>query len=348
MPCRHANRGRRSDRGIDDRNFRRTALAIGGPEALSALVERNGDGVPAGGPPTDRGGHQHAWGVEAGSYHLLLALDYRMETVDPAARARIERALSSLEAVFGWGPGGVAFALGYSPAYVRRYDVDPPAVVRQALGVESGTASTVSDGGGTDDSDPDASLHLASDDASVLLAAEAALWGESVPAVELDATVEGVLSRPREPPARRAAVAREGWTAPDGSPVVEGRNGRSVGVVRQIRPERAATARDAGDSSGCPVHGNGGDDRDGDGDGERNGNGNGDGGWPDTTTREASGGPLLGLRPDGPRRIELELTALSGDADGQESRTERYLVPPLSERSLPWSRNRDGYTVGHN
>ncbi|WP_435345907.1 DUF7405 family protein [Haloarchaeobius sp. HRN-SO-5] len=227
-------------RGLSRRSLVRAALAIGGASALAACqdVERAQDDSSADETTTDppdfpRGVEdrsvlpdgQHVWddylvnsvhGTTTQSQHqLLLGLAY-VGSIPPteAERAQVERALAGLERAFQWGSGldtsgsvndGLLFMLGYAPRYLDRVDVDvdglqPPEEVLRALGEDPSLAA-----------DFDALLLLDSDYASILLAAEQALFGEkeTLNGIEVADRLTGVF----EVVARRTGVLGKGRPA---------------------------------------------------------------------------------------------------------------------------------------
>ncbi|WP_267643151.1 DUF7405 family protein [Haloarchaeobius amylolyticus] len=191
-----------SSRGLSRRSLVRAALAIGGSSALAACqaAERGPDEEPSDSPAYPRGvddpaelpDRQHAWddylvnsvhGTTTQSQHqLLLGLSYE-GSIPPttAERDQVENALRGLERAFQWGSGldtsgsvnnGLLFMLGYAPRYLDRVDIavdglQPPETLLEELDEDPAMAA-----------DFDALLLLDSDYASVLLAAEEALFGE--------------------------------------------------------------------------------------------------------------------------------------------------------------------------
>lgn len=177
-----------SDAQLSRRQFVRAAVAAGGTAALSACLDtedRESLDAPTGvSDPKTLPDRQHAWNdvlpvdsdgnVGRASHHVFLSLSLTGEP-DPAGREQVETTLQTLERVLEWGPDGVLFTLGYTPAYFDRYDDQLP----DSLDIpdpEPITAITAESQVEIDDSD--AMLHLASDDPAVVLAVEAALFGE--------------------------------------------------------------------------------------------------------------------------------------------------------------------------
>lgn len=360
MPCRHADDGDGGD--VDAQSFAKTALLLGGPRAIQTAVDREGTPtLPAG--RGESGDRQYDWTTEDGGgcpahggsdeggpsrdddgrgrdgdtggcpvdhsgsdaekdgktsdddngdrapsprYHLLLSLSLAAPPEELDAGA-VERALSALESELGWGPDGVLAAIGYSPAYFARFEEPLPL----AVGIDPAFAPTpdpvAADGGRGPE---DALLHLASDDARLLLAAEEAIWGgDPVIDLELDATLSGTFERPRDPSARRPAVATGDGLAPTGAFAID--RGRFAGGAVQ----RIDTVENAGADapSNCPAH-------------------EGDATAP-ATGHEVDGPNLVRLGADG--SVPLSVTFGPPDPDGDPD-AEAYLVPPVSERSLPF------------
>ena len=188
-------------RGISRREFAKSAVAIGGTAALAACLDRFGaEDIPSGTDPSTLPARQHAWkgyletddagNARLSRHHVALLLDYDREgTPTDADRTQVTDALQSLERAYGWENDGLMFTLGYSPAYFDRFDADPAGV---DLPDPAALASFEDPGFDT----PDAVMHLASDHASVLLAAEEALRGdrETVNDHGMAASLEGVFS----------------------------------------------------------------------------------------------------------------------------------------------------------
>jgi hypothetical protein len=212
--------------GLPRRSFVRAAVAIGGTSALTACLEReqrklDEDGEPTTstddpqfprGDPASVPDGQHRWGE-------YLVRDAHGNTVPPqqlvvvgltyegsapptdAERTQVERSLGLLDRAFQWGTGGNAgaaftrgllFMIGYAPRYFEQVGervpagLTPPETVLESVGEEPAKADSY-----------DAVLMMTSDVGSVLLAAEAALFGEveTVNGLPVETTLDGVFSR---------------------------------------------------------------------------------------------------------------------------------------------------------
>ena len=200
------------DRGVDRREFVKSALAIGGTSALSTVV--GAYGVPdlaaaeEGHEPigfAERANRQHAWDAYEfysaereqslpPAHHLLLHVDYVGDgTPTPEERERVAEAFREVERNFEWSNDGVMFTVGYSLSYFRRYDqplpagIDPDVAPTNKPGLLSPDALIESPGVTLETERPverdtyDACIHLSGDDVRKLLLAEAALWDELDP-----------------------------------------------------------------------------------------------------------------------------------------------------------------------
>ncbi len=224
-------------RGISRRAFVRSAVAIGGTSALSACLDReqallevttstteSGPRFPAGDPEAlpDR---QHAWNsylvrdvhgnTAPAQQQVVLGLSYEGSTPPTDdEREQVTAAFRTLEQAFQWGTGGdqsatfnrgLLFMLGYAPSYFDAIGAVPASLIRPEALLEAV------------DEDPskvdgfDAVLILTSDIGSVVLAAEAALFGEkdTVNGVPVDGTLEDIFSIST----RRTGVAGKGLPA---------------------------------------------------------------------------------------------------------------------------------------
>ncbi|NHN58961.1 MULTISPECIES: Tat pathway signal protein [Halorussus] len=193
-----------ANRGVTRRSFVRSAVAIGGTPALDSLVDRFGT------PDAPRGTdwqsslpeRQFAWneylntddhGNFLGPRHrVLLYLNYRKQGVPSQQdRQTVESAFRSLERAYEWSHRGLLFTASYSPAYFDRFDASLPGSVD--LPQPKALASFEDPAFDT----PDAVVHLASDHAQVVLAAEQALLGEqsTVNGVKMANELSGVFER---------------------------------------------------------------------------------------------------------------------------------------------------------
>ena len=189
------------DRGISRREFAKSAVAIGGTAALAACLDRFGaPDVPEGTDPATLPARQHAWkgylerddagNARLSSHHIALLLEYdRDGTPTDGDRRQVSDALESLERAYGWENEGLMFTLGYGPTYFERFDAAP-------AGVDLPDPTELAHFEDPELDTPDAILHLASDYASVVLAAEEALTGdrETVNDREMAASFDGVFS----------------------------------------------------------------------------------------------------------------------------------------------------------
>ncbi len=208
MPCSHSSDSGDgkppSERGIPRRNFLKTAVAIGGTNALYACLDRESNTEsPEGKPETyqelasNQEGlpeRQHSFGKYLVTdphgntvlpiHHVLLLMDYK-GNIPPTAdeRRQVEKSLHTLERAFQWGVGnnvnavlnkGLLFAMGYSPFYFDKYEEDlhdsvglsKPQHVLEELGEDPELADNY-----------DAFIYLTSGLAKVVLGAEEALKG---------------------------------------------------------------------------------------------------------------------------------------------------------------------------
>jgi len=185
------------------RDVLKAAVAAGGASALSACLEltEDDDPVPAG--PDDLSTlpeRQHAWNErvrtdEHGNrllprHQVLLYLSLRGGgPPDETDREAVEAILRTLDRAYERSHDGLLFSIAYSPRYFSRYEASlPPSIdlpePRRLSAFESPTFDR-----------QDAVLHLASDRAEVVLAAEAALTGAEATAngVEMEQTLTDTL-----------------------------------------------------------------------------------------------------------------------------------------------------------
>ncbi|WP_255167805.1 DUF7405 family protein [Natrononativus amylolyticus] len=173
-------------RGVSRRSFVRSAVAIGGASALAACLEREGNGdldLPRSDvDPADLPERQHAWNDHvledehgnalAPEHNVLLHLEYQGDEPTDDERGRLEDGFETLERAYERGSDGLAFTVGYGPAYFDRFEGELP----DAAALPEPEALTPHE-------DPeldayDGLIHLASNHASVVLSAEEALRGE--------------------------------------------------------------------------------------------------------------------------------------------------------------------------
>jgi len=189
--------------GLDRRGFLRAAVAIGGTAALSACLDRQGSVDVETGPAdlSTLPSRQHAWNAAlatdehgndvAPRHNVLLLVEYEGEgTPGDEERARLGDAFRGLERAYARGNDGLLFTVGYSPRYFERFDdplpdgVDLPEPAALAPFEEPAFDT------------PDGVIHLASDHAQIVLAAEENLRGnrDELNGVDVAASIEGVLA----------------------------------------------------------------------------------------------------------------------------------------------------------
>ncbi|WP_227356978.1 DUF7405 family protein [Haladaptatus salinisoli] len=218
-----------STRGVPRREFMKAAVAIGGSAALSACLDRGGmPDVPKG--PSDLSKlpeRQHAWNrfLEtddhgnnvAARHQVLLYLNYAGNgTPSESDRKSVEKALRSLERAYRRSNDGLLFSVGYSPSYFGRFGADDVLPKPKALAPFEDPKLD----------EQDAVVHLASDHAQLVLAAEEALFGERD---ELNGVSVTGLSGAFERVDRRTGFVGDGLPAdhqdvsgiPDSKPVPE-------------------------------------------------------------------------------------------------------------------------------
>ncbi|RLM94786.1 twin-arginine translocation signal domain-containing protein [Halobellus sp. Atlit-38R] len=199
------------------RDVLKAAVAVGGAAALSACLDRTPEPVPAG---TDQFSslpeRQHAWNDrvrtdEHGNtllpkHQLLLYLTLPGEgPPDEADRATVETALQTLDRAYERSSEGLLYSIAYSPRYFDRFEDDLPDSIdlpepRALSSFETPTLDR-----------QDALLHLASDRADVVLAAEEALTGNEDTAN--DVPVEATLTDVFEVSDRRSGFVGAGMPA---------------------------------------------------------------------------------------------------------------------------------------
>jgi len=170
-------------RGIPRREFLKSAVAVGGVAAFAACLDRSEVDVPKG--PSDLASlpeRQHAWNDVlptddygnpiAPRHRVLLLLNYgRDGTPTDDDRQAMETALRGVEHAYERSGEGLLLTTSYSPAYFERFDQSLPESVD--LPMPEALASFEDPKLDT----PDAVIHLASNNAQVVLGAEEALKG---------------------------------------------------------------------------------------------------------------------------------------------------------------------------
>jgi hypothetical protein len=187
------------ERGVSRRAFCKSAVAIGGASALAACLEREDAHVPAGtDDPSTLPERQHAWNESAARddagnvlpprHHVLLHLNLD-DSPTASGRETVESALQTLERAYEWSNEGLLFTLGYSPAYFAQVDWSPAGVDLVEPQALSDLEDPVLD-------TPDTILHLASDHAQVVLAADEGLRGnrDELNGESVEATLTDVFS----------------------------------------------------------------------------------------------------------------------------------------------------------
>lgn len=221
-------------RGISRRAFVKSAVAIGGTAALAACLDRQGElDVPQG--PDDLSSlpsSQHAWNAflstddhgndVAPRHHVLLLLNYARDgQPSQEDRTTVESAFQGLERAYQRGNDGLLFSVGYSAGYFERFTESLPESVdllepRALAPIEEPELDR-----------QDMVVHLASDHAQVVLAAEEALFGNeaTLNGVELDTDLSDLFERAD----RRTGFVGDGLPAdnqdvvgiPDSKPVAD-------------------------------------------------------------------------------------------------------------------------------
>ena len=172
---------------VSRREYLKAAVALGGASGLAACVEEldgeTAETIPAG-DPTAVPDRQHAWndvlrtdddGNTVAAKHHVLRYVNLAEGVSPAdARDPFDDALTALEDAIAWGPEGLLFTVGYSPAYFERFDDELP----ESVDLPAPTQMTDLELDVTFD-ETDLLVHLASDRPDILLEAEAGLFGDA-------------------------------------------------------------------------------------------------------------------------------------------------------------------------
>ncbi|WP_248896873.1 Dyp-type peroxidase [Haloplanus halobius] len=160
----------------------KAAVALGSASALTACLDRNSDPVPTGDPDA-KPPRQHAWreyvrhddhgNTQLPRHQILLYLT--LDGDDPpsdADRRALAEALDGLDHAYEWSHEGLLHSIAYSRSYFDRFD-DP---LPESVDLPQPTALSPFESPTFDRQD--AVLHLASDRADVVLAADRALRGE--------------------------------------------------------------------------------------------------------------------------------------------------------------------------
>lgn len=206
------------DDGLSRRQFCKAAVATGGTAALSACLDRlGGDGtpdpVPAGDGPENHPDSQHFWNEfvrtdDAGNrllprHQILLYCSLPSDgTPTESARETVADALDTLDRAYEWSHEGLLHSVAYSPAYFERFDESLPESLDLPRPEPLSSFETP-----TFD-EQDLLVHLASDRADVVLAAEEALRGnrEEINGV----TVSSALTDAVSVASRRTGFVGEG------------------------------------------------------------------------------------------------------------------------------------------
>lgn len=249
---------------LSRRAYLRAAVAAGGTAGLSAcLGERDETDeratVPRG-DPDERPKRQHAWNAALPTdadgntlppeHRVLLPLRLRTDP-DDGARTQVSAAFERLEEAYAYDSEGLLFTVGYSPAYFARLEgVDAPVPEPEALtSMESPAFDAF-----------DAVVHLASNEASVVLEAEQALFGEADPNGLNPVPLDDVFDR-AEP--RRTGFVGEGLptehvdvdgvpdSVPESAPFFMGFRS---GLAESQAPEERVTIRDGAFAGGTTLH----------------------------------------------------------------------------------------------
>lgn len=187
------------DGDLPRRTVLKAAVAIGSAGALSACLGRD-DEVPTGDPDA-KPSRQHAWreyvrrddhgNTQLPSHQILLYIDFDADGPPTAAdRTAFAETLAALDRAYEWSNEGLLHSVAYSPSYFDRFDAD-------LVGVDLPEPTPLSSFESPTFDRQDAVLHLASDRADAVLAADRALRGErgtangvEVPALTEVATVD--------------------------------------------------------------------------------------------------------------------------------------------------------------
>ncbi|WP_458187646.1 DUF7405 family protein [Haladaptatus sp. NG-WS-4] len=255
-------------RGIPRREFMKAAVAIGGSAALSACLDRGGAPDVKRGPddPSTLPERQHAWNQflatddhgndVAPRHHVLLFLNYAGAGATPtdSERRTVEEAFLSLERAYRRSHDGLLFTVGYSPSYFERFDNGGSDVLPKPKALAPFEDPKLDD--------QDAVVHLASDHAQLVLAAEEALLGNRDELNGVDVTG---LADVFEKADRRTGFVGDGLPAdnqdvsgiPDSNPVPEESPlymGFKSGFRKNQATEDRVTIRDGPFTGGTTQH----------------------------------------------------------------------------------------------
>jgi hypothetical protein len=219
------------DDGRTRRDVLKTAVAVGGAGALSACLDRASDDPVPPGDPDAKPPRQHAWreyirhddhgNSRLPAHQILLYVDFAFEGPATATdRRAFASTLAALDRAYEWSHEGLLHSVAYSRSYFDRYD-DP---LPDSVDLPHPTALSPFETPTFDRQD--AVIHLASDRADVVLAADRALRGEretangeSVPPVTDVATVDS--RRTGFVGAGLPAAHQDAAGIPDSNPVPE-------------------------------------------------------------------------------------------------------------------------------
>jgi len=254
---------------LDRREFLKAAVAIGGTGALSACLDLGFDEpIPTGvEDPSALPDRQHAWNDRVRTDEhgnrllprhqvLLYANVDGRGSPDADTRETVAAALSTLDRAFERSHRGLLYSVAYSPAYFDRFDAAPAGVdlppPRRLSEFETPTFDT-----------QDLLVHLASDRADAVLAADAALRGERETVNTV--TVEAALTDVATVADRRTGFVGAGMPAerqdvagiPDSKPVPEEAPlfmGFVAGFRRNQATEDRVTIREGPFAGGTTKH----------------------------------------------------------------------------------------------
>ena len=201
------------------RDVLKAAVAAGGASALSACLEAAEDEEPVPTGPGDLSSlpaRQHAWNDRVRTddhgntllprHQVLLYLSLSgSDPPDESDREAVEDVLRTLDRAYERSHDGLLFSIGYSPRYFDRYEASLPA------SIDLPEPQALSPFESPEFDRQDALLHLASDRAEVVLAAEAGLTGAE--ATVNDVAMERTLTDTLEVVDRRTGFVGAGMPA---------------------------------------------------------------------------------------------------------------------------------------